>query len=81
MSRVIHDQRSGEVRRLRKLRVTEAMNVSPGTNAPPIDFYTGWFVYAILQGGLELYPVLNSTSETVVAVKSQFRAGRLRDRW
>jgi hypothetical protein len=63
----IHDQRTGEVRGLRKLSVTEALNVLPGTNAPPIDFYTGWFVYALPQGGVEMYPVLNNTAETVGA--------------
>ena len=55
------------MRGLRRLRVAEALNVTPGTNAPPIDFYTGWLVYAIPQGGVEMYPVLNSTSETVGA--------------
>ena len=59
----IHDQNTGEVRGLRKLNVTEALNVIPSTTSPPIDFYTGWFVYAIPQGGVELYPVLNSASE------------------
>ena len=34
---------------------------------PPIDFYTGWSVNAIPQGGIEMYPVRNSTSETVGA--------------
>ena len=63
----IHDQRTGEVRGLRKLSVTEALNVLPGTNAPPIDFYTGWFVYALPQGGVEMYPVLNNSAETVGA--------------
>lgn len=63
----IHDQRTGEVRGLHKLSVTEALNVLPDTNAPPIDFYTGWFVSALPQGGLEMYPVLNSASETVGA--------------
>ncbi len=59
----IHDQNTGEVRGLRKLNVTEALNVIPTTTSPPIDFYTGWFVYALPQGGVELYPVLNSASE------------------
>jgi hypothetical protein len=63
----IHDQRTGEVRGLHKLSVTEALNVLPGMNAPPIDFYTGWSVSAIPQGGVEMYPVLNSTAETVGA--------------
>jgi len=63
----IHDQRTGEVRGIHKLSVTEALNVLPGTNAPPLDFYTGWSVYAIPQGGVEMYPVLNSTPETVGA--------------
>lgn len=59
----VHDQISGEVRGLRKLNVTEALNVIPSTTSPPIDFYAGWFVYEIPQGGVELYPVLNSLSE------------------
>lgn len=59
----IHDQNTGEVRGLRKLNVTEALNVIPSTQAPPIDFYTGWYCYAIPQGGVELYPVLNAASE------------------
>jgi hypothetical protein len=59
----IHDQITGEVRGLRKLDVTEALNVIPNSTSPPIDFYTGWFVYALPQGGVELYPVLNSKSE------------------
>ncbi len=59
----IHDQVTGEVRGLRKLNVTEALNVVPGTTAPPADFYSGWFLYAIPQGGVELYPVLNSAAE------------------
>ena len=59
----VHDQLSGEVRGLRKLNVTEALNVLPGTQAPPIDFYAGWYCYAIPQGGVELYPVLNAASE------------------
>lgn len=59
----IHDQITGEVRGLRKLPVTEALNVLPGTMAPPIDFYAGWFIYAIPQGGVELYPVLNASGE------------------
>ena len=37
----VHDQITGEVRGLRKLNVTEALNVIPSTQAPPIDFYTG----------------------------------------
>jgi hypothetical protein len=59
----IHDQITGEVRGLRKLNVTEALNVIPSTQAPPIDFYTGWYCYAIPQGGVELYPVLNAASQ------------------
>ena len=61
----IHDQRTGKVRGLRKLSVTEALNVLPGTNGPSIDFYTGWSVSALPQGGVEMYPVLNNTAETV----------------
>ena len=63
----IHNQRTGEARGLRKLSVTEALNVLPGTNAPPVDFYTGWSVFAIPQSGVEMYPVLNSTAKTVGA--------------
>ena len=59
----VHDQITGEVRGLRKLDVTEALNVIPTTQAPPIDFYTGYFCYAIPQGGVELYPVLNAASQ------------------
>ncbi len=59
----IHDQATGEVRGLHKLNVTEALNVIPSTTAPPIDFYTGWSSYAIPQGGVEMYPVLNGASE------------------
>jgi len=59
----IHGADQGELLGLRKLNVTEALNVLPSTQAPPIDFYTGWFVYAIPQGGVELYPVLNAASE------------------
>lgn len=59
----VHDQVTGEVRGLRKIDVTEALNVIPSTTAPPIDFYAGWFIYAIPQGGVELYPVLNANSE------------------
>jgi len=59
----IHDQITGEVRGLHRLDVTEALNVIPTTTAPPIDFYAGWFCYAIPQGGVELYPVLNASSE------------------
>jgi hypothetical protein len=60
----LHGADQGEVLGLRKLKVTEALNVIPATTSPPIDFYTGWFVYAIPQGGVELYPVLNSVGET-----------------
>lgn len=63
----VHSADQGEVLGLRKLNVTEALNVLPGTNAPPIDFYTGWFVYAIPQGGVELYPVKNSNGDTIGA--------------
>ncbi|MEO7675693.1 MAG: hypothetical protein ABIV39_02890, partial [Verrucomicrobiota bacterium] len=63
----VHDQNTGEVRGLRKLNVTEALNVIPSTTAPPIDFYTGWFIYAIPQGGVELYPVLNAAGEVAGA--------------
>ena len=63
----IHDQRTGEVRGLRKLNVTEALNILPGTNAPPIDFYLGWSVSALPQGGVEMYPIANSAAETVGA--------------
>lgn len=59
----IHDQNTGEVRGLRKLDVTEALNVIPSTTSPPIDFYAGWFVYALPQGGVEMYPVLNAAAE------------------
>ncbi|MEI2726496.1 MAG: hypothetical protein V9H26_24165 [Verrucomicrobiota bacterium] len=59
----IHDQVTGEVRGLRKLNVTEALNVIPSTTGAPEDFTTGWFSYAIPQGGVELYPVLNAASE------------------
>ena len=59
----IHDQITGEVRGLHKLNVTEALNVIPATAAPPIDFYTGWYCYAIPQGGVELYPVLNGSGD------------------
>jgi hypothetical protein len=59
----VHDQNTGEVRGLRKLNVTEALNIISGTTSPPIDFYTGWSVYALPQGGVELYPVLNPVSE------------------
>lgn len=59
----IHDQATGEVRGLRKLNVTEALNVIPSTTGAPEDFTTGWFSYAIPQGGVELYPVLNDNSE------------------
>lgn len=59
----IHDQATGEVRGLRKLNVTEALNVIPSTTGAPEDFTTGWFSYAIPQGGVEMYPVLNGASE------------------
>lgn len=59
----IHDQATGEVRGLRKLNVTEALNVIPSTTGAPESFTTGWFSYAIPQGGVELYPVLNAASE------------------
>ena len=61
----VHGAEQGEVLGLRKLNVTEALNIIPGTQAPPIDFYTGWFVYGIPQGGVELYPVLSATGDPV----------------
>ena len=59
----IHDQATGEVRGLRKLNVTEALNVIPSTTGAPETFTTGWYSYAIPQGGVELYPVRNAASE------------------
>jgi hypothetical protein len=63
----VHNASDGTVMGLRKLNVTEALNVLPGTNAPPGEFLVGYWVYAIPQGGVELYPVLNSAQETVGA--------------
>ena len=59
----VHSADQGEVLGLRKLNVTEALNVIPSTTSPPIDFYTGWFCYGIPQGGVELYPVLNGSGD------------------
>ena len=63
----VHSQTNGQVQGLHRLDVTEALTLIPGYPfpAPHADTAFGFGQDQIPQGGIELYPVLDSAGHTV----------------